>query len=826
MPSAWESAPVVGSPAAPPPALKEAWASAPVVDKKDSGDGRIHLGEEKDGEHMSTAEYIIDQVARAPFKLADFAMHGLGGNKSPGNAEAFKNMTPDQQKEYLKAWGAPPDDPAKDPANAGTRLATRLLGPEPAPADLSQAIVGAGAGAAATGGGGSGSAIQKLKDMALSGAFGSGQEAITQGLVKLGVSPETANKITLALGLGTSFAAGKVAGSVGKDAAEKTAAEKTKDYVAQRNTVNQTATENASPQSTRDMLNAAVKEQNAALDARLQAADSMQKQADKHVESTINAFQPNTTLGEIGQASLSKLNDSVRDQVKAQAQGTLQKVTQTRRVDASEALSLARKFEKDFAGRDAVADSAGGVAANILSNTKENLGKTSAPVGSGKISSTIKSKITTDSATLDGQTAHNIIGDINDRIEGKGKYATEKTPDVRNLLAVKKALIAAVDKSSEGAYSKYLSDYASGMAKLDPFQRGQAADKLTADMDYGRSKVMGAGQAAETLLPKGMKGGDTAQRIQSLMKDDPEFQGAVKSYVGQKLSDLKASPGGLTPQKFAQFQRDYGPAIKAYGLDKSLATVQDAVQAAGVREAEVNAIRKSTETQRDRYNSSALAKSAGVADASMVLDPIMQGDRSARLSNMRQAVQAIQKSPQAAAALDGMRAKFNQYFFDHPEQSEDLALMAQKSGLYTPEQSANIRKVADSIRGENAQQQAQRMIRGGVPTLENSSSVANYIVRKVGFIALSSGIGTIAGGPVAGAATGAAALAGQSLIARQKQMTVDAIAKIIEDPKMAKTMAEKPNKGNAFMADHIARQIAADVVRQSSNQQQEQQDGQ
>lgn len=790
-------------------------ASASAPAPAPSGDGRIHLGTAQDSEHMTTPEYMIDQIDRAPFKALDFLLHGVSGGSE---ADKFKLMTPEQQQAYLKAFPKAAEkinDPLKDPVNFGSRLAEKLLGPEPKPSGPLQAIVGAGAGAIAGGGPGG------LKNIAASGAIGGAQEAAVQGLTALGVSPEKANAIVMMLGLGGSVAAGRATNAIGKDAAERAAVEKTKDYVAQREAVNATATDKASAQAAQDAMKAAQKDAMATFEARQNAADAIQRAADRHVENTIATFQPNSTLGEIGQASLSKLNDTVREQVKAQAQGTLQKVTDTKRVDVSQALALAKDYERKFAGRESVAGSAGGVADNILSNTKENLGKTSAPVGGGKISSTLRNKITTDTATMDGATVHNIIGDINDRIEGKGKYATEKTPDVGNLLAIKKALIQAVDKSSDGAYSKYLSDYAAGMAKLDPFQRGQAADKLTADMDYGRSKVMGPGQAAETLLPKGMKGGDTAARIQTLMGDNPEFQQAVKSYVGQKLSDLKASPGGLTPQKIAQFQREYGPAMKAYGVD--ISSVQDAVQAAAVREAEVSAIRKATETQRDKYNNSALGRAAGVADASMVLDPIMQGDRSARLSNMRQTVQAIQRSPQAAAAMDGLRSKFNQYFFDHPEQSADMALMAEKSGLYTPEQAANIRKVADSIRGEGAQQQAARMVRGGMPALENSSSVANYIVRKVGFIALSSGVGTIAGGPVAGAATGAAALMGQSMIARQKQMTIDAVAKIIQDPKMARIMAEKPNKANAFVADTIARQIAAEITRQHPGQQDQQQ---
>ena len=813
MPSAWESAPVVGSPAASPPAPKEAWAAAPIVDKKDSGDGRIHLGQAQDSEHMSTPEYMIDQVTRAPFKAVDFLLHGLGGTTEK---EYFDKLSPEQQAEFVKKNGAP-KEPKADLRNLGSMAAEKLLGKEPAPADLPQAILGATAGAAASGGAGG------LKSAAVSGAYGGAQESVVQGLTAMGMSREKADQLMMLLGFGATVGAAKVANKTGATAAEKTAVDKTKDYVAQRDAVNQTATETATPKSTQDALKAAQQEQMQTLQARDEAAAATQKTADKHVENTIAAFQPNSSLGEIGQASLSKLNDTVRDQVKAQAQGTLQKVNETQRVDVAPALKLAREYEKKFAGRDLVADSAGGVAANILSNTKENLGKTNAPVGSGKISSTLSNKITTDSATMDGKTVHNIIGDINDRIEGKGKYAQENTPDVGNLLAIKKALIQSVDNASGGAYTKYLGDYASGMAKLDPFQRGQAADKVTMDMDYGRSKVMGPGQAAETLLPKGMKGGDTAARIQTLMGDNPEFQQAVKSYVGQKLSDLKASPGGLTPQKFAQFQRDYGPALKSYGLDTSVATVQDAVQAAAVREAEVNAIRKTTETQRDRYNNSALGKAAGVADPSMVLDPIMQGSRSERLSNMRQTVQAIQKSPQSAAAMDGLRSKFNQYFFDHPTESADLALMAEKSGLYSPEQAANIRKVADQMRGETAQQQANRMVRGAAD-FANQATTANYIVNKVAFILLSGGVGTVAGSPVAGLATGAAAVAAQRMIARQKQMTVDAVAKIIEDPKMAKIMAAKPDKGNAFLADHLARQIAADVVRKNS--QQDQQDNQ
>lgn len=822
MPNAWESAPVVeGSKQVAPAA---AWQSAPKVDatapasnepKRAFGD-LFKSADEKPGQ-VSMPDYMMDQAARAPFKLLDFIEHGMSAQhvKFDELPEAF-------QKKYLAEHnGEKPKD--AEYLNWGSKLAEKVLGKEPEAADWKQGLAGAGAGAALTGGGGSGkTAIETLKSMAASGALGATQEGASRILVNMGMSRENADKIVLMLGIGAGAAVAKAKTGIGKDAAERTAVDKTKDYVEQRDTVNQTATDKANPADAQAALAAAGKEKQAAFEARDKAAESIQKSADKHVENTIATFQPNSSLGDVAQGSLSKLNDTVRDTVKAQAQGTLQKVTQTQRVDAGPALALARKIEKEFAGRNAVSDSAGGVAANILSNTKENLGKnTDAPVGSGKISSGIKNKITTDTATLDGKTAHNIIGDINDRIEGKGKYAQENTPDVKNLLAVKKALIESIDKSSGGAYSKYLDDYAQGMSKLDPFQRGLAADKVIADLDYGRSKKMGPGEASETLLPKGAKGGDVATRIQTLMKDDPEFQQSVKSFVGQKLSDLKASPGGLTPQKFAAFQRDYGPAMKAYGIDKSLATVQDAVQAAAVREGELTAMRKATQTQRDQYASSALAKAAGVSDASMVLDPIMQGDRSSRLTNMRQAVQAIQKSPQAAAALDGMRSKFNQYFFDHPGESEDLALMAQKSGLYTPEQSANIRKVADSIRGENAQQQAQRMIRGA-PTLENSSSVANYIVRKVGFIALSSGIGTIAGGPVAGAATGGLALAGQQLIARQKQMTVDAIAKIIEDPKMAKIMASKPDKANAYIADQVARQIAAQVAAHNSNQQDQQ----
>jgi hypothetical protein len=801
MANAWESAPVVGESAS--SSSKAAWANAPIVDKSgDKGDKRIHLGEAQDSEHMSTPEYMIDQADRAPFKLLDTAMSLTPG----GIVDTLRSHLPE-------AWGGKPA-----PQGLGDKAATALLGKEPEAAGVGQAVAGAGASAAATGPAGGEGAIAKIIGMAKSGAFGATQEGAVQGMMKLGLPREYADKIALALGIGTSVGAAKLAG--GKSAAEAKAVEKTKDYVANREAVNDTASPNASPAATQDALSADLKVKQAALSARDTAADSIQKAADKHIEDTVQAFQPGSTFGQIAQESLSKVDDSVRTQVKAQAQGTLQKVTETPRVDASQALALAQKYEKDFKGRNTVSGSVGGVADNILSNTKENLGKTSAPVGSGKISSTLTNKLTTDSATLDGKTAHNIIGDINDRIEGKGKYAAEGTPDVSNLLAVKKALIASIDKSSGGAYTKYLNDYASGMAKLDPFQRGQTAETVTNMLDYGRMNKLGAGEAAEALFAKGAKGGTTAERIQSLMKDDPNFQSSLKSFVGQKLSDLKASPGGLTPQKIAAFQRDYGPAMKAYGIN--VGSVQDAVQAAAAREAELTSMRKATQTQRDQYASSALAKAAGVADSSMVLDPIMQGDRSARLANMRQAVQAIQKSPQAAAAMDGMRSKFNQYFFDHPEQSEDLALMAQKSGLYTPEQAANIRKVADQIRGENAQTQAKRMVKGGLPDLDNKAGVASYVVHKVGFILMSGGIGTVAGGPVGGIATGAAALAGQSLIARQKQMTVDAIAKIIEDPKMAKVMAEKPNKANAELADRIARQIAADVVRQNSSNQDQQ----
>lgn len=776
----------------------------PADDQPKKAFGSLFDSPDQKPDTVSTPDYLMDQIARAPFKLADFA-HSL----SPvGQFDKARSLLPE-------AWGGKPV-----PEGYGERAAKAMLGKEPEAANVTQSIGGAAAAAAATGPAGGETAMAKVLSMAKSGAFGATQEAAVQGMMKLGVSRETADRIALVVGLGAGVGASKVANSLGKTAAEKAAVEKTQDYVGNREAVNQTASPEASAQATQDALAAAQKSKNASLDARDTAADSIQKTADKHAEDTVAAFQPSSTFGQIAQESLSKLDDTVRSQVKAQAQGTLQKVTQTPRVDAGPALALAQKYEKDFAGRNTVSGSVGGVADNILSNTKENVGKTNAPVGSGKISSTLSNKITTDSATLDGKTAHNIIGDINDRIEGKGKYAAEGTPDVSNLLAVKKALIASIDKASGGAYTKYLNDYASGMAKLDPFQRGQTAETVTSKLDYDRMNKLGTGEAAEALLAKGAKGGTTAERIQSLMKDDPNFQSSLKSFVGQKLSDLKAEPGGLTPQKVAAFQRDYGPAMKAYGIN--IGSVQDAVQAAATREAELTAMRKTTQTQRDQYNNSALAKAAGVADPSMVLDPIMQGDRSARLTSMRQAVQAIQKSPQSAAAMDGMRSKFNQYFFDHPEQSEDLANMAQKSGLYTSEQAQNIRKVADSIRGQNAQQQAQRMVKGGTPTLENSSSVANYIVRKVGFIALSSGIGTIAGGPVAGAATGAAALAGQSLIARQKQMTIDAVAKIIQDPKMAKVMASKPDKGNAFMADHIARQIAADVVRQNSSQQNQQ----
>lgn len=780
-----------------------------------SGDGRIHIGAEQDSEHMSTPEYIIDQVDRAPFKALDFLLHGLSGGSE---ASTFKALSPEQQRQYLKSHPNPEGNELNDPVNFGSRMATKLLGPEPKPVDWKQAILGAGAGAAA-GGGPTG-----LKGAAVGAAFGGAQEAAVQGLTALGVSREKADAIVMALGIGGTVAAGKIANNVGKGAAEKAAVDKTKDYVAQREAVNQTATPDAQPSSTQAALAAAKKDAQATFDARDKAAEATQKAAERHVENTVAAFQPGSNLADIAQPKLSEFQDKIRSQAAAEAQGTLQNVFKIQRVDVAPAIAEARRISDKFAGNNAVSSSADGVAQNIAGQTKEMLGKPAAgsTVGSGKVTSQMAvSKAAPDTATVSGEQAHNLVNDLNNRIAGKGEYATNHTPDVKNLITIRDKLIESIDKASGGAYTKYRQDYGARLAQLDPFQKGQTAGKLVDDLEYGRMTSVGKGQAAEMLLPKGAKGGDTAARIQSVMGKDPEFQQAVTSYVGQKLSDLKASPGGLTPQKFAQFQRDYGPAMKAYGVDVS--TVQDAVQAAAVREAEVAAIRKTTQTQRDQYNNSALAKAAGVPDASLVLDPIMQGDRGARLTNMRQAVQAIQKSPQAAAAMDGLRSKFNQYFFDHPEQSADMALMAEKSGLYTPEQAANIRKVANDIRGENAQQQAARMVRGGMPALENSSSVANYIVRKVGFIALSGGVGTLMGGPVAGAATGAAALAGQSMIARQKQMTIDAIAKIIQDPKMAKIMAEKPNKSNAFVADHIARQIAADVTRQHAGQDQDQQ---
>ena len=797
------------------PSESQSSSAAPEENEPKKAFGSLFDSPDQKPGTVSTPNYLVDQAARAPFKAFDF-FHKLNASVP------FEKWPEDLQKQYLKENGGKAPTPE---VQWGAKIAEKLLGKEPEPSGIMQGIAGAGVSAAATGGAGEAPALAKAASMAKSGAFGAGQESITKGLTALGVPEEYADKIALAVTFGGGVAASKLGAASQQAKAEKAAVDKTKDYVANRESVEQTAGGTGTPKDTQTALNVDQGRKQAGLTALDTAAETAKKAADLHVEKTVAQFQPNTQFGDIAQGKLTELQDSVRQKAKAAAQGTLQNVFDAPRVDATDAIKLARKYEKQFAGRETVADSAGGVAANILQQTKENLGKTAGPVGSGKISSTMKGgKVTDDTATLDGQTAHNIIGDINDRIEGKGKYATEKTPDVGNLLEIKKSLIAAIDKSSNGAYTKYLGDYANNMAKLDPFQRGLAADKVTADLDYGRSKKMGPGEAAETLLPKGAKGGDVATRIQSLMGQDPEFQSSLKSYVGQRLSDLKASPGGLTPQKFAQFQKDYGPALKSYGIDKSLTSVQDAVQAAGAREAELTATRKATQNQRQQYESSALAKAAGVSDSSMVLDPIMQGDRSARLSNMRQAVQAIQKSPQSAAAMNGMRTKFNQYFFDHPEHSEELAFIAQKSGLYTPEQAQNIRKVADSVRGENAQQQARRMVKGSMPEADNKLATAAYIVHKVGFILMSGGVVAVAAGhPLGGIATGAAALAGQRLIERQKQMTVDAIAKIIEDPKMAKLMAEKTNKSNASMADHIARQIAADVVRQNSSEQQEQQ---
>lgn len=824
MANAWEAAPVVGDTTAA-AAPKTGWQAAPIVGKADTtaaapaeqpvkkAFGNLFDSPDSDPNHVSMADYLMDQAARAPGKALDFFAKGMSGLQDM----PFDQLPSEVQKRALAANGGKP--PNQQEFQLGKTINEKLLGKEPEAAGLGQAIAGAGAATAMTGGAGELPAIQKLQNMAKAGAFGTTQEGITQALLAIHVPQEYADKIAMAVTFGAGAGAEKLSGKQQQAQAEAAAVEKTKGYVQDRSAVNETVDQKTggTPQDVQAAAQAAKAQQTAALDARGRAATSIENAANRHVEDTIATFQPNTTFGEIAQKSLSDLNDTVRTQVKAQAQGTLQKVADTPRVDAGPALALARKIEKDFAGRDAVADSAGGVASNILSNTKENLGKTNAPVGSGKISSTLSNKITTDSAMLDGKTAHNIIGDINDRIEGKGKYASESTPDVANLLAVKKALIAAIDKSSNGAYSQYLGDYAQGMAKLDPFQRGLAADKVTADLDYGRSKTMGPGQAAETLLPKGAKGADVATRIQSLMKDDPNFQISLKSYVGQQLSDMKASLGGLTPKKFEQFQKDYGPALKAYGLDKSLSTVQDAVQAAGVREAEINAIRKSTENQRQQYESSAVSKIAGVAESSMVLDPIMgQSNRSDRMHSMRSLVQAVKNSPNAAAATNGLKTKFNQYFFDHPDKSEDLAEMAEKSGLYPPAQAQAIRKVADAIRGENAQKQAQRMVKGGMPELDGKSAVASYITNKVGFILLSTGIGKVAGGAAGGLATGGVALAGQNMLAKQKQMTIDAIAKIIEDPAQAKLMAERATKANGFMADHIARAIAAQVVKQTS----------
>src|ERR1700745_3187334 len=112
-----------------------AGASAPAASPPPS-DGRIHLGEAQDAEHMSTAEYAVDQFDRAPFKMLDF-LHSM----SPvGVTDKLRSYLPE------KFGGKPAEK------GYGEQIAEKLLGKESESTGLTQSLTGAAAGAAATGG--------------------------------------------------------------------------------------------------------------------------------------------------------------------------------------------------------------------------------------------------------------------------------------------------------------------------------------------------------------------------------------------------------------------------------------------------------------------------------------------------------------------------------------------------------------------------------------------------------------------------------------------------------------------------------------------------
>ena len=123
---------------------------APTNDEPKRAFGDLFKSPDQKPGQVSTPDYIMDQAARAPFKLADFIRHGMGEGQMI-TPDVFEKLSDSDKATFLKMNGCKPPEATQE---WGAKLADHLLGKEPEPASFGQGVAGAAAGAAATGGGG------------------------------------------------------------------------------------------------------------------------------------------------------------------------------------------------------------------------------------------------------------------------------------------------------------------------------------------------------------------------------------------------------------------------------------------------------------------------------------------------------------------------------------------------------------------------------------------------------------------------------------------------------------------------------------------------
>jgi len=401
------------------------------------------------------------------------------------------------------------------------------------------------------------------------------------------------------------------------------------------------------------------------------------------------------------------------------------------------------------------------------------------------------------------------VNDLNDRIAGLGVYKEQHTAAMGNLIEIRDKLVAAIDAKTGGAYSKYRADYAERMSVLDPFQKG-TLDRARTKAEYDRMYQQGPMEAGEALFPKGAAGDTVGTRVMSVLGKDKEFMDGVKSHVGDLLRQLRGEKGGLTEERLAAFRRDYGPALKAYGLDKTVGSLEGATVAAAERQAEMDAVRAANTTQRQRYENDIVGKLTGV-DPAHAVGTIMS-DAATALPKLTKAVQSVGAADKTGAGMNGLRRQFNQYLFDNPKQAGELARVAEKSGLYNKDQAAAIRQIAEDLNDISARAKASKITKFAGEDSNSAKAAADYTIRKVGFILLSGVLSGAATTPVGGVATAGAAYGASKVIERQRQKTFDAVANIIKDPAKAKELAKLTKNASKFTLDTIARQIAAQVA--------------